>query len=72
MILELVEKYQFGLIVDPENIEDITAAILYLKNHREEAKTMGENGARLVQEQFCWEREGEKLIQLYNDILKIG
>ena len=69
---KLVEKYQFGLIVDPENIEDITAAILYLKNHREEAKIMGEKGARLVQEQFCWEREGEKLIQLYNNILKTG
>jgi len=31
---------------------------------------MGENGRRAVVEKYNWEREGEKLIKLYEELLK--
>ena len=65
----MVEKYKFGMCVDPENVEEIASAIRYLLDHPDEARQMGENGRRAVQEEFNWGIEEKKLIALYEDIL---
>ncbi len=67
---KMVEKYGFGICVDPENVDEIADAIRYLLDHPEEAKQMGENGRRAVKEEFNWEIEEKKLLALYEDILK--
>lgn len=64
----MVEKYQFGVCVDPENVDDIADAIRYLIDNPEEAKRMGENGRRAVEQEFNWSIEEKKLIQLYEEI----
>lgn len=66
----MVEKYHFGICVDPENTDDFSAAIRYLLDHSEEAKQMGENGRKAVKEEFNWGVEEKKLFALYEDILK--
>lgn len=67
---EFVERYHCGICVDPENVEEIANAIRYLLDNPEEAKRMGENGRRAVKEEFNWGVEEEKLLALYEDILK--
>lgn len=67
---QLLQQIQFGIAVDPENVEEIAEAIRYLKEHPEEAKKMGENGRRAVKEEFNWDVEAQKLLALYEDILK--
>lgn len=67
---EFVDRYHCGICVDPENVEEIAAAIWYLLDHPEEAKRMGENGRRAVKEKFNWGVEEKKLYALYEDILK--
>lgn len=67
---KIIEKFQFGICVDPENVEKIAAAIRYLLENPEEAKRMGENGRRAVKEEFNWGVEEKKLLALYEDILK--
>lgn len=66
----MVQRYQFGICVDPTNIDEIAAAIRYLLDNPEEAKRMGENGRRAVKEEFNWSVEEKKLLALYEDILK--
>ena len=66
---KMVEKLQFGICVDPENVEEIAAAIRYLLDHPEEAKRMGGNGRRAIIEEFNWGVEEKKLFALYEDIL---
>lgn len=66
----MTEKYKFGVCVDPENVDEIAAAIRYLLDNPEEAKQMGENGRRAVQEEFNWGMEAKKLLALYEEILK--
>ena len=66
----MVEQYQFGICVDPTNIDEIAEAIRYLLDNPEEAKRMGENGRRAVKEEFNWGVEEKKLLALYEDILK--
>lgn len=67
---KIVEKYQFGVCVDPENMDEIAGAIRYLLDYPEEARQMGENGRRAVKEEFNWGVEEKRLLALYEDILK--
>lgn len=67
--VESVEKYQFGLCVDPADPDAIAEAVQYLLDHPEEARRMGENGRRAVKEEFNWGVEEKKLLALYEEIM---
>lgn len=67
---QVMAQYQFGICVDPTNVDEIATAIRYLLDHPDEAKQMGENGRRAVKEEFNWGVEEKKLLALYEDILK--
>lgn len=63
------EKYRFAICVDPEKPEDIADAIKWLKEHPEQAIEMGKNGRKAIEEDFNWEKENEKLVAFYNQLL---
>lgn len=65
----MAAQYRFGLCVDPSNVDEIADAILYLLDHPDEARQMGENGRRAVKEEFNWGVEEKKLLTLYDEIL---
>jgi len=58
-----------GILVNPTDPKEIADAIIYLFEHPLEAKKMGENGRRAVVEKYNWEREGKKLLKLYEELL---
>lgn len=64
------EKYRFGVCVDPTDPDAIAAAVTYLLDHPDEAREMGSRGRKAVKEEFNWNAEAEKLLALYDDILK--
>jgi glycosyltransferase involved in cell wall biosynthesis len=57
-----------GIFVDPRNPKDISKAIEYVLTHPREAEEMGRRGQAAVLQNFNWDSEGEKLIQLYRAI----
>ena len=61
----MIEKYEFGLCVDPENPENIADAILHLLSHPGEARQMGLNGRKAVEQEFNWSTQEKKLLELY-------
>jgi glycosyltransferase involved in cell wall biosynthesis len=63
-ISKVVKEADCGILVDPTNVDEIANAILYLLEHPEEAKMMGENGRRVVEEKYNWERVEERLLEL--------
>lgn len=65
-----VERYRFGICVDPEDINAQAEAIRCLLDHPEEARRMGENGRRAIKEDFNWNVEEKKLLALYEELLK--
>lgn len=67
---KLIEEYEFGICVDPENIDDIADKITFLLNNPSIAKRMGENGMRAIQEKYNWGMEERKLIGLYKELMK--
>lgn len=67
---EFVERWHCGVCVDPESADEIADAIQYLFDHPDEARRMGENGRRAVEEEFNWAREEKKLLALYEELSK--
>jgi glycosyltransferase involved in cell wall biosynthesis len=67
---EVVEPNHCGLTVDSTRSEEIARAMEYLIEHPQEAKQMGENGRRAVLEKYNWEKESQRLLQIYDAVLK--
>jgi glycosyltransferase involved in cell wall biosynthesis len=68
--IEFIEKNKAGLLADPDYPDQFVEKILYLLDHKQEAKKMGENGLNAFREKYCWEKEEEKLIQMFYRILR--
>ena len=67
-ISKVVKEADCGILVDPTNVDEIANAILYLLEHPEEAKRMGDSGRRAVEEKYNWERMEERLLGLYGKL----
>jgi glycosyltransferase involved in cell wall biosynthesis len=67
---DVVEAHRCGLTVDPAQPREIARAMAYLIEHPQEARQMGENGRRAVLEQYNWEKESRKLLQIYDTVLQ--
>ena len=67
-IRAIIEKHKFGMLVDPENPEDIAEKVRYLYENPDEMRAMGKKGKELVYTEWNWKSEGEKLLDLYKKI----
>ena len=66
---DVVEIHRCGLTVDPARPQEIARALVYLIEHPHEARQMGANGRRAVLETYNWEKESQKLLQIYDAVL---
>lgn len=66
----IVEKYNCGLCVDPNNSFELAIAISYILKNPDEAKEMSKNGRKLIEEKFNWAIEEKKLHGLYEKLFK--
>jgi glycosyltransferase involved in cell wall biosynthesis len=64
-----VESIGCGLAVDPADPEAIAGALNYLLTHPEQAAAMGKRGRRAFLQIYSWERETERLLELYSMLL---
>ena len=65
---EIIEGNTCGICVDPLNVNEIANAINWIMDNPEQAKQMGENGRRAVEETYNWEQEGNKLLRIYEGL----
>jgi glycosyltransferase involved in cell wall biosynthesis len=66
---EIVIGNRCGVCVDPKRPEEITKAIVFLKNKPEERKKMGKRGRKAILNKYNWKKEELKLINLYKKII---
>lgn len=66
---EIVEGNDCGLCVDPLDPVAIANAIDYLVTHPDEARRMGVNGRKAVNERYNWAIEEKKLFAFYEQTL---
>jgi len=62
------DKYNCFVLVNPDNIEEIAKAIVYLLDNPGIAEEMGQNGRRAVLEEYNWSMEEKKLLCIYEDL----
>lgn len=65
---KVIEKYHCGICVEPDNVEQISETISFLKDNPTIAFEMGQNGRNAVSKEFIWEKEAEKLLNLYDTL----
>lgn len=69
LIADIIRETKCGILVDPYEASAHASAILYLLEHPEEARKMGENGRKAVVEKYNWETESKKLLDLYAQVI---
>ena len=65
----IINKYQCGLAIPPDNVDEICKAMHYLLSHHAEAQKMGERGRLAVINEFNWEKGEERYVSIYKDIV---
>lgn len=65
----IMKEHKFGILVNPEDSNEISKTINFLKEHPDIASEMGKNGRKLIKEKYNWSIEEKKLFDLY-DIIK--
>ena len=66
----IIEHGKTGLLVKPKDVDSLVEALDFLLSHPEEANAMGERARKLVLENYTWEKNAEKTIEVYRDVLE--
>jgi len=67
-IRNVVGEAGCGVLVDPTDPDAIAEAIIYLLEHPEEARRMGETGRKAVLERYNWGEMEGRLLDLYRSL----
>ena len=62
---EIIDKYDCGICVQPNNSLEIENAIKFLIENKEKAYQMGQNGKNAVSTEYNWETQKDIYIDLY-------
>ena len=65
---EMLEKWNCCIFVNPYNKDEVKAAMQFFLDYPDEAKRMGENGRKAIEDEFNWHKEEEKLFSLYQKV----
>lgn len=68
LLISIIENSRCGICVDPLNPVEIANAIKKIIEDPNEAKQMGENGRRAIEEKYNWEMEEGKILKLYEEL----
>jgi glycosyltransferase involved in cell wall biosynthesis len=66
---KIITERDCGVLVDPLDPAAIARAIDFLVEHPDEARRLGENGRKAVEEVYNWEMEEVRLLSVYRKIL---
>ncbi len=65
----MVTKYEVGLCADSKKPKDIAAKFNTLISDKQMRIRMGQNGLRVIREQFNWAESGKRLLEVYKGVL---
>jgi len=62
---KVINKYQCGICVKPQNEDEIVNALKYYADYPERAYEMGMNGRKAVKTEYNWNTQEKTLLELY-------
>lgn len=66
---DVVERHQCGFCISPYDSAQLAGALIYLIEHPDVARSMGERGRLAVEQTYNWSTEAKKLLHFYTLIL---
>ncbi len=69
-IPEVVQDRRTGILVDPHNIDEIAAAMEWMIEHPQERIAMGMAGRRRFEEEYTMDRNVERMIRLFREVIE--
>lgn len=66
---DFFNKYECGILVDPNDTDAIKNAFIWIKENEQQAREMGKRGRDIVLSNYTWDSQFENLIELYEHIL---
>lgn len=69
-ITEAIEDHKSGILIKPHDLNDLTEAILYLYQNKEERARMGEYGHNKVINHHNWNILANEYIRVFEDLIK--
>lgn len=65
---EIIEKYDAGILINPENSEEFADAIISLLKSKNIRNRMGKNGREFVSKNYSWERVAQKISDVCENV----
>jgi len=69
VIEDFVEHGKTGLLVKPRDVDSFVEILDYLFSHPSEVEEMGERARKMVLENYTWEKNAEKTMEAYEEVL---
>lgn len=69
-IEDFVEQQKTGLLVKPRDVDSLTEAIDFLLSNPEKAEEIGERARRVVLENYTWDKNAERTMAVYEEVLR--
>ena len=66
---EIIDKWQCGICVDPDDVKAIRSAIDYLIHNSHKWQEMGNAGRLAIKTEFNWSVEERKLLSVYGNLI---
>ncbi len=66
---DVVERHNCGLCVSANDPVQITTALVYLIEHADKARAMGQQGREAVEQFYNWTSEADKLLRYYDLVI---
>lgn len=66
---DFVRNFETGLLVKPKDVDSLAEAMDFLLTNPDKAKEIGERGRKLVLDNYTWEKNAEKTIRVYQEVL---
>ena len=63
---EIIDKYDCGICVEPNNAKQIEEAIQFLISNKEKAYQMGQNGRKAVLLEYNWSTQEKEYLRIFN------
>jgi glycosyltransferase involved in cell wall biosynthesis len=65
----IVKNGETGMLAKPKDVDSLVEALNYLLSNPNKAKSMGERARKLVLENYTWEKNAEKTINIYKEAI---
>jgi len=69
-IEDIIENGTTGLLVKAKDLDSLFEAIDFLLSNPEECKTMGERARELVLKNYTWQKNAEKILEIYHELIE--